>query len=117
MFIFEDDYTFDWPVAVRYPGAGGEAEAMFTARFRLVDEDELLTRTDPEMPVIEAMARDREMWAGRLVGWSGISTPDGRELAFTPEARDKLLRQRPVREAVARAYYDAVFGGGQREKN
>ena len=117
MFTFTENYEFDWPVTVKYPGAEAEQEASFTARFLLVPEDEMFSKSehegDPESWIKDA----REKFAVRLVGWSGIALEGGGELAFSPEARDRLLMQRPIRIAVMQAYSDAVIYGGQAEKN
>lgn len=117
MFTFVEEYEFEWPVTVRYPGADAMSEAGFTARFKLVEEDELFLRDREDLPPAERVIADRERTAERLVGWSGIQTADGTPLPFSPENRDRLLRQRPIREAVTRAYIDAVILGGMREKN
>ncbi|MFI0477403.1 hypothetical protein [Paracoccus jiaweipingae] len=117
MFTFVENYEFDWPVAVQYPGASGDREATFTARFRLVEEDELFRSADAAASFIERLAQDREKWADRWIGWDGIRTEDGADLPFSPESRDRLLRQRPIREAILRAYSDAVIYGGVEEKN
>ena len=120
MFIFDQNYTFDWPVTVAMPDAGGEREATFTARFRLVEEAELFARqgaaaASPDMT--DLLAGERAILGDRLIGWDGIETPDGAPLPFSVENRDMLLRQRPIREAVATAYFDAVLRRGIAEKN
>ncbi|KAA8606814.1 hypothetical protein [Salipiger aestuarii] len=117
MFIFDPDYTFEWPVKVHYPAAGGDEIREFTGIFKL-PEDELEIYAGREsgtgsiQDIIEAV-RDRisTYW----IGWSGIQTPDGGELPYSPDFRTRLLKQRPVREAVDRALSEAVLG--MREKN
>lgn len=118
MFTFHEHYEFDWPVEVVYPSVEGEVKAVFNARFKLVDEDDLfLRREDRPRDFHEAIADERKALAERWIGWTGIQTPDGRELAFTPSARDRLLRQAPIRRAVASAYMEAVMTGKVTEKN
>lgn len=117
MFTFTENYEFDWPVTVKYPGAEADQEASFTARFRLVPEDELFRKGEPEGDLMSLIEDEREKLASRLIGWSGIKTDAGAELAFSEEARDRLLKQRPIRIAVMKAYSDAVIYGGQAEKN
>lgn len=120
MFVFDEDYHFEWPVKVVMPGVP-PIEAEFTARFRLVEEDELFARQrlagEITADLASLLRSERAALAQRLVGWSGIATPDGAELPYSEEARDRLLRQRPIREAVSQAYFDAVLRGGLAEKN
>lgn len=119
MFTFDPDYTFHWPVTVQMPEAGASRPAEFTALFRLVEEDELFARRggDATPAMSDLLAGERAALAERLLGWDGIETPDGTPLPFSPENRERLLRQRPIREAVAKAYFDAVLRGGVAEKN
>lgn len=119
MFTFDPNYTFHWPVTVEMPDAGGVSTAEFTAHFRLVEEDELFARrggeASPEMT--DLLAGERAALGDRLLGWEGIQTPSGDPLPFSAENREMLLRQRPIREAVAKAYFDAVLRRGIAEKN
>ncbi|TRD18347.1 hypothetical protein [Palleronia caenipelagi] len=118
MFTFTEAYEFDWPVTVRWPGQSAEAAESFTARFRLVDEDALFARDETAgRDPLDLIRADRDRWAERLVGWSGITTEGDAPLPFSPGARDRLLRQRPIREALVRAYSDAVIYGALAEKN
>lgn len=120
MFTFDENYTFNWPVTVELPAAGAAQRAEFTARFRLVEEDELFARRqdgEASADITALLDGERRAMADRLVGWDGIETPDGQPLPFTSENRDRLLRQRPIREAVANAYFDAVLRRKVAEKN
>lgn len=124
-FIFVEDYRFEWPVRVTYPGASGEIRRDFTVTLRLPDEDELTRiffpgRSEEDGPrdFASAVARDRASLAEVVVGWSGIALEGGAEYPYSSENLDKLLRQRPIRLALGEAASAAFFGvGGQREKN
>lgn len=123
MFTFTDRYTFEWPVQVKLPTADGEIVQEFTGEFLLPDDEmDIFARVEVETAaeMVEA-TRDRlcQWW----IGWRGIAVEGGGELPFSPENRDKLLRQRAVRLAVDAALSEAVLGipsqavAGIREKN
>lgn len=115
MFIFDPDYTFEWPVTVRYPGAGEEVEASFTGVFRL-PEDELEIYGQTKARTVPEVIQDvRERLARYWIGWTDIETKAGGQLPYSDETRDRLLRQRPIREAVDRALSEGIMG--IREKN
>lgn len=114
--VFVEDYTFEWPVEVTYPGQDGDEAQTFTAHFRLVPEEEFLGQQD-SASFEEGLAADRARVAGVLVGWDGILTAANKPFRYSEKNRDKLLRVRPIRDAVARAYYKAAILGGQRSKN
>jgi hypothetical protein len=116
MFIFETNYTFEWPVKVKLPTAGGEEIREFTAVFRM-PEDELELYQPPEEDVTLAamIEADRAKLAMHWVGWTGIQTSDGDDLSFSSEMRARLLKQSPIRKAVALAFTEATLG--IREKN
>lgn len=114
-FVFDPDYTFEWPVTVKYPGANGDVEATFTGVFKL-PEDELEIFASAEVQTIsDVIGTVRARLAKHWVGWSGIETPDGAQLPYSDEAKLRLLQQRPIREAVDRAFSEGAFG--IREKN
>ena len=72
---------------------------------------------DASPDMTDLLAGEREVPGDRLIGWEGIETRDGAPLQFSAANRDMLLRQRPIREAVATAYFDAVLRRGLAEKN
>ncbi|ANT39916.1 hypothetical protein RGUI_0843 [Rhodovulum sp. P5] len=130
MFVFEEDYCFDWPVKVAYPTGGGEEIREFTARFRLPADELQIFEPDkdpddkaaednaaPPAPTdIRALiARSRDRLAQYWIGWTGIETPAGTPLPFSEDTRARLLKQRPIRLAIDAALSEAILG--IREKN
>lgn len=115
MFTFTDRYTFEWPVRVRLPVAGGEDVREFTGRF-LMPQDELdIFEAQPADDMVGLVSFARERLSQYFIGWKGIATEGGGDLPFSPENRDRLLKQRPIRMAVDAALSDAILG--IREKN
>lgn len=112
MFVFDPDYTFEWPVKVQHPG-GEEQE--FTAIFRAPeDEKDIFARiTAEDTPGMIDAARHR--LARYWIGWRGIRVQGGGDLVFSDTTRDRLLKVREIRMAVDRALYEALIG--VREKN
>ncbi|MGR3479359.1 hypothetical protein [Salipiger marinus] len=115
MFTFDPDYTFEWPVKVKYPAKGGDEVREFTGVFRLPDDELDIYERGDDTSIAGVITTVRDRLSRYWVGWSGIEVKDGTELPFSPETRDRLLRQRPIREAVDRAMSEAVLG--IREKN
>ncbi|MGB0912018.1 MAG: hypothetical protein ACPGSW_00435 [Phaeobacter italicus] len=110
MFVFEPDYTFEWPVTVKYPTAGGEDVRAFTAVFRLPEDELDLYQAPKDSTIHSVVEAVRDRLAEYWVGWNGIKTPDGEDLPFSPEMRARLLRQSPIRQAVDHALSDAITG-------
>lgn len=123
-FVFTEDYEFDWPVRVSYPGQSGQEERSFVARFRLPPEDEI-ARIFFAPPQEEWSQRGYDAtiateWAkveSVLIGWSGVQLEGGKDFPFSPENLVRLLNQRPVRIALSRAAWAAIIEGGSRAKN
>ncbi|MBB96925.1 MAG: hypothetical protein CML68_20300 [Rhodobacteraceae bacterium] len=115
MFVFDPDYTFEWPVKVSYPAAGRDDVREFTGVFRMPEDELEIYERGEQVSITDVISAVRGRLARYWVGWHGIEVRGGGELPFSEEARDKLLRQRPVREAVDRALSEAVLG--LREKN
>jgi hypothetical protein len=112
MFVFDPDFTFEWPVKVQLPG--GEVKE-FTGRFRMPEDEkdifERVTGEDTPSMIEAARARLCKYW----IGWSGIQVKDGGELPFSDANRQNLLKQRPIRMAVDHALLESLIG--MREKN
>lgn len=115
MFVFDPDYTFDWPVTVKIPADGGDQEFTFTATFRVPEDEavffEPVTGETQAERLNAARARLSQYWCG----WKGVQVKGGGELTYSEEAKARLLGNRHIRIAVDGALFDAMVG--VREKN
>lgn len=117
-FIFREEPTFRVPVTVHMPTDEGVEVFEFEGHFRLDPEDELLVSVAAGTPA-DQRAQDIEALKDVWIGWTEgtIMTPSGASVPVSDEAIDNLLRQSPVRLAVARAYLDATVGDAVRLGN
>ncbi|UFS63843.1 hypothetical protein [Paracoccus denitrificans] len=116
MFTFTDQYQFEWPVRVKMPAGGEDQVFEFDGIFLLPeDEMEIFEAQPAAQGVGDFVTFSRERLAKYWIGWKGIAVEGGGDLPFSPAARDKLLKKRPIRLAVDAALTEAVLG--IREKN
>lgn len=115
MFVYEERYEFDWPVTVAYPADGGDVQHTFTGRFVLPDDEDEIYEVLPGETTNAKMIAARQRLAKFFVGWTGIRTPDGQDLPFSAERRERLLKNVAFRQGVEKAFGEAVLG--IREKN
>jgi len=116
VFTFTDRYSFEWPVKVRLPANGTDEVKEFTGVFVMPEDEMEIFEARPEgedMAGLVTFARER--LAKYWIGWKDIAVEAGGELPFSPENRDQMLKQRPIRLAVDAALTEAVLG--IREKN
>ncbi len=100
MFRRKKDRTVTWPVEVYVPVDGGQFETQtFNARFLLLEED----------PTIAELG-NLDRLSAAVVGWDSVTDDDGSDFAYSPEARELLLRIGYVRTALFRAYIEASLG-------
>ena len=112
MFVLNEERIVAWPVRVRVQLDGGRFETReFTARFRLLGHDRMRAIVESG----EAGRIDETTLREALAGWDGVAEENGTPIAFSVEARDRLLDIVSVRKALIDAYFEAL--GGAREKN
>ncbi len=111
MFRIQLSPEFDWPVSVELPTDGQKERHHFDARFKRLTQTQLeALQQEPEMT-------DRAFVERVLVGWRGIVGHDEQEIPYSAAAQARLLDIPGVATAIARAYLDAIHGGGARRKN
>ncbi len=112
MFELDVNDSYHYPVTVPVPTEQGVKEFQFEARFKRLPQSEIDA-------ISERAARmeisDQELAERVLVGWRGVRE-NGEELAFSPEARNRLLDVNPVRECVLAAWFESISARG-RAKN
>lgn len=123
MFVITDTYRFEWPVKVVRPStvtAGelvtdefvGSFEALPSDRARQF-ADEMAAAVTVEAIVAAETAQVRSV----LIGWSQVVDEAKRPVEFSAEMLDAACRFPWFREAVGRAYREAISGGGARLGN
>lgn len=105
--------TYEVDVTVNFPIDGGKLhEAKFRARFTRLGQDEL---DELRKQITERAITDRELVTRVLVGWSGVQDEDGSDIAFSEEARARLLSVHPVQPCLVNAFLASLQSA--REKN
>jgi len=101
--LIEPHEPCEWPVRVPVPQHGGRTLRQgFTARFKWVDSDRFSTL---------AAQGDEALLADVLVGWGeDLKDEAGEPLAFSSEARARLVRITYVRRALVTAYGEFISG-------
>lgn len=86
-FVIDPTPTVRWPVTVRIPVEGGFEEWRFTGIFKVLPEEAFEAWDDvPEdagRKLSEVLADNARKFAGVLVGWDGVTDPEGRPVTFT----------------------------------
>ena len=123
MFVVTDTYRFEWPVKVVRPStvtAGETVTDEFVGLFEALPSDRAQVLAD-EMAaaatVGAVVAAETAQVRAVLVGWSQVVDEAKRAVEFSPEALDAACRYPWFREAVGRAYREAIAGGGARLGN
>lgn len=109
MFKLTEKRTIKWPVTVDVPQDGGSTRpAKFTVEFRLLDQSDI--------DVSLAQARnDAEFLFEVMQDWEGVADEDGQTIEFSDDTARRVVDIPYVRNALLRAYFEAVSGG--RRKN
>jgi hypothetical protein len=108
-FVMEQPATFKWPVKVPIPRNGAYEFATFTGEFPNMSEEDvrkLLANDAAGMPT----RSDREVASDVLVGFSGITRPDGSQETFCDISKARLLASPRVASAVVGTFLLAVRG-------
>ncbi len=123
MFVVTDTYRFEWPVKVVRPSTTKIGETVtdeFVGLFEALPSDRAEVLAD-EMAaaatVGAVVAAETAQVRAVLVGWSQVVDEAKRAVEFSPEALDAACRYPWFREAVGRAYREAIAGGGARLGN
>ena len=98
-----------WPVEVKIPrDGGGFHKQEFTARFLLLDQDEIDAKSE---------AGDEAFIKHVLVGWDGIKDAPGSEgqpVEFSEDALEAMVKTPYIRKAIFAAYFACISGIGRK---
>lgn len=107
MFRFAKNNEVEWPVKVKVPLDGGNTEEKtFTARLRLLSEDDMA-----ELDASRDVASQHDKMSRFIVGWADIEDEHGEPLPYSPDNARALFTQPNVAAAIKRALIEASTGG------
>ncbi len=123
MFKLVTTHLFRWPVVARVPSAtaaGALEEAGFEVVFEALSRDEAaaLTESMAAATTLRAIADAETAQIIRVVrGWSDVVDGEGDEVPFSEEALRAAAEFPWFRQAIARAYGEAMSGEAARLGN
>ena len=131
-FVLNNDATYPWTVNVHTPSPkGGKLKTKFKAEFKHVTPERRLeileefreqlrkreqvaedgaAGDDDVQQIKDVMSFERMLLQEVLIGFSGIKTPDGSDLANTPENIGLVLSNSWARDALLQAYNVSLQG-------
>lgn len=111
-FVLKQSDTYSWPVTFDVPVDGGRHQRQsFDGEFRRLSQSRI---REIGQQIEAGETTDAEVAAEVLVGWSGITDDDGKDVPFSQAAMERLLDVPMLATAIATAYFGS-FAGGKRK--
>jgi hypothetical protein len=112
-FVLKQSDTYIWPVTFDLPVDGGRHEKQtFDGEFKRLPQSKIGPMVAEMMKLEDLGDLDRlnEIAAEVLVGWSGVTGDDGKEIPYSQKALEQLLEVPFLAVAVLKAYMDSIKG-------
>lgn len=112
-FVLSQSDSYIWPVTVEIPIDGGRFDRQtFDAEFKRLPQSKVapmvaeLSRLDD----LGDLSRITEVAADLVIGWSGVTGDDGKDIPYSQKALEQLLEVPFLAVAVLKAYMDSIKG-------
>jgi hypothetical protein len=112
-FVLKQSDTYTWPVAFDVPVDGGRHERQtFDGEFKRLPQSKIgpMVAELQRLEDLGDLDRITEIAGDVLVGWSGISDDQNKEIPFSQNALQQLLEVPFLAVAVLKAYMDSIKG-------
>lgn len=112
-FVLKQSDTYTWPVSFDVPVDGGRHERQtFDGEFKRLPQSKIgpMVAELGRLEDLGELDRITEIAADVLVGWSGVSDDNGKEIPFSQKALEQLLEVPFLAVAVLKAYMDSIKG-------
>jgi len=107
-FVLKQSDTYSWPVSFDIPVDGGRHQRVtFDGVFKRVSQSRL---REISQLIQEDQLTEAELVSEILVGWSGITDDDGKEMPFSQKALGELLDVPMLATAIAATYLESHQG-------
>ena len=114
-FVLKQSATYTWPITLVLPVDGGRREKhTFDGEFRRLPQTRIneiirLARLQERGKLADdEELQDQDAAKEILVGWSGITDDDGKEVPFSEAALGQLLEIPTVAGQVVRTWFDSL---------
>lgn len=112
-FVLKQSDTYSWPVSFDIPVDGGRFQRVtFDGVFKRVSQSRL---REIGQLIQDEQITEAEVATEILVGWSGITDDDGKEMPFSQKALAQLLDVPMLAGVIATTYLESHQGA--RRKN
>jgi hypothetical protein len=107
-FVLKKSGSYSWPVHFDIPIDGGRFERQtFDCEFKQISQTRI--REISEGIGSDGMT-DADVAAEVLVGWSGVTDDNGKDVPFSQSALADLLEVPMLASAIVLAYFDSLQG-------
>lgn len=112
-FVLKQSDTYTWPVSFDIPVDGGRHERQtFDGEFKRLPQSRVgpLVAELQQLEDLRELDRITELAKEVLVGWSGVTGDDGKEIPFSEKAVGQLLEVPLLAVSIIKAYMDSIKG-------
>lgn len=112
-FVLKQSDTYSWPVAFDLPVDGGRHERQtFDGEFKRLPQSKvgLMVAELARLDETGDLDRISELAGEVLVGWSGVTDDQGKDIPFSQKALEQLLEVPMLGVATLKAYMDSIKG-------
>lgn len=112
-FVLKQSDTYSWPVTFDVPVDGGRHERQtFDGEFKRLPQSKIgpMVAELDRLDSAGDLERLTEMAGEVLVGWSGVTDDNGKDVPFSQKALEQLLEVPMLAVAILRSYFDSLKG-------
>tara|TARA_R100000742_G_C4274834_1_gene94987 strand:+ start:308 stop:652 length:345 start_codon:yes stop_codon:yes gene_type:complete len=112
-FVLDQSDTYKWPVVHEVPVDGGRHEKRtFDVEFKRTTQSRI--REIGEL-VEKGEITDIDLVCEVMIGWEGVTDPDGNAIKFSQKALSRFLEVPMLANSVSEAFFKSV--AGKKRKN
>ncbi len=107
-FVLKQSDTYSWPVTFDVPVDGGRHERQtFDGEFKRLPQSRI---REIGQQIEAGEVTDAAIAAEVLVGWSGVTDDQGKDVPFSQKALDQMLDIPMLATSVVMAYFNSLQG-------
>jgi hypothetical protein len=112
-FVLKQSDTYTWPVSFDIPVDGGRHERQtFDGEFKRLPQSRVgpMVAELQQLEDLGDLERLTEMAKEVLVGWTGVTGDDGKEIPYSEKALAQVMEVPLLAVSIIKAYMDSIKG-------